>query len=245
MVLGGGVPGVRLQILLSAALSCILFSVGCTHTRSYRVRPGDTLYRIGQRYGVSWQELARLNGIDDPSRIEIGDELRIPGDRKPQSVDSFVLQSADRPQSRVDAESPVEVRLSWPLDSGSVSSGFGPRGGSFHDGIDLSAPAGTPVKAADSGEVVFSDVLRGYGNVVVIRHARDYITVYAHNERNLVDAGKKVRRGQVIATVGQSGRTTGSNLHFEVRRNNVVRNPLRFLPASRIAAPRSSLDIGG
>ncbi|MGE0821096.1 MAG: M23 family metallopeptidase [Candidatus Binatia bacterium] len=125
----------------------------------------------------------------------------------------------------------------WPIE-GTVTSGFGPRRGSFHDGVDIAAPRGTPVYAAAAGEVIFSDVLRGYGNIVILRHRKGYATVYAHNKRNLVKEGQRVRRGQRIAEVGQSGRATGPHLHFEIRRNNTTRDPLVFLPDDRRTVSR-------
>ena len=100
----------------------------------------------------------------------------------------------------------------------------------MHDGVDIAAPVGTPVLAADSGVVIFSGTLHGYGNTVIIRHDDGYATVYGHNSRNLVSEGTRVARGQEIGEIGRSGRTTGANLHFEVRRDNVAQNPLAYLP---------------
>jgi murein DD-endopeptidase MepM/ murein hydrolase activator NlpD len=122
--------------------------------------------------------------------------------------------------------------FNWPVE-GTVTSGFGPRNGSFHEGVDIAAPAGTPVVAAADGQVIFSDELRGYGRVVIIRHNAHYVTVYAHNRVNWVKEGQFVRRGQRIAEVGQTGRTTGPSLHFEVRKNNLAQDPLRYLPQDR------------
>jgi murein DD-endopeptidase MepM/ murein hydrolase activator NlpD len=111
-----------------------------------------------------------------------------------------------------------------------VSSGFGVRNGAMHQGIDIAAPEGTPVHAADAGTVIFSGALHGYGNVVIISHEDDYATVYGHNEVNLVREGTRGVRGQTIARIGTSGRTSGANLHFEVRYENVAHNPLAYLP---------------
>jgi murein DD-endopeptidase MepM/ murein hydrolase activator NlpD len=119
--------------------------------------------------------------------------------------------------------------FAWPAD-GSVSSRFGPRGNSNHDGIDISAPEGTPVRAAADGVVIYCDVLRGYGNVVIVDHKDGLSSVYAHNKLNLARVGARVRRGDVIASMGQTGKTTGPNLHFEIRRHNVARDPIRYLP---------------
>ena len=122
-------------------------------------------------------------------------------------------------------------RFSWPVPGGVLSSAFGIRNGVMHDGVDIAAPAGTPVHAADRGVVIFSGRLRGYGNVVILRHDDHYVTVYAHNRLNSVREGDYVARGQIIAEVGTTGRTTGPNLHFEVRHDNLARNPLNYLRA--------------
>jgi len=111
------------------------------------------------------------------------------------------------------------------------------RNGVMHDGVDICAPAGTPVRSADSGVVIFSGWLRGYGNVVIIRHDGHYATVYGHNLVNSVREGQHVERGQLVAKVGKTGRTTGCNLHFEVRRDNSARNPLPYLQTIPIEGP--------
>jgi len=126
-----------------------------------------------------------------------------------------------------------------------VASAFGARGRSFHDGIDISAPRGTPVRAAADGEVVYSDSLRGYGNVIIVRHRDGFATVYAHNERNEVRTGQRVRRGEVIGTVGDSGRATGPNLHFEVRQDNVAHDPLGVLPPVEQVSTPNGFGRGG
>jgi murein DD-endopeptidase MepM/ murein hydrolase activator NlpD len=119
-----------------------------------------------------------------------------------------------------------------------VTSQFGPRDGSFHDGIDISAPTGTPIRAVAEGEVIFSNALHGYGKIVILRHRNGLVTVYAHNSRNVVQEGDWVRRGQIVARVGQTGRASGPHLHFEVRKDNQARNPLRYLPEDTQTASR-------
>ena len=113
---------------------------------------------------------------------------------------------------------------------GIVSSPFGIRNGVMHDGVDIAAPAGTPVNAADDGVVIYCGRLRGYGNVVILQHTQGYVTVYGHNQRNLVSDGQRVRRGQQIAELGSTGRASAPNLHFEVRCDNHPANPLAYLP---------------
>lgn len=123
-------------------------------------------------------------------------------------------------------------RFDWPVVGGVVSSGFGMRNGVMHDGVDIATPVGTPVHAAADGRVIYAGRFRGYGNVVIVEHSNHYVTVYGHNAANKVHEGQEVFRGQVISKVGTTGRTTGPNLHFEVRHDNVASNPLRYLPSA-------------
>jgi murein DD-endopeptidase MepM/ murein hydrolase activator NlpD len=122
----------------------------------------------------------------------------------------------------------------WPL-RGPMSSSFGSRvhpvfkTKTFHSGMDISSPRGTPVKAAAPGEVLFEGWMRGYGQVVIIDHGRDYSTVYAHMSSTRVKEGTVVNAGTVIGTVGNTGTTTGYHLHFEVRVGSTAKNPLDYL----------------
>jgi murein DD-endopeptidase MepM/ murein hydrolase activator NlpD len=122
----------------------------------------------------------------------------------------------------------------WPL-RGKISSSFGTRvhpvfkTKSFHSGMDIASPQGTPVKAAAPGEVLFEGWMRGYGRVVIIDHGRDYSTVYAHMSSAQVREGAIVKAGTVIGAVGDTGTTTGFHLHFEVRVGSTAKNPLDYL----------------
>ena len=127
----------------------------------------------------------------------------------------------------------------WPAE-GSLAASFGPRGREHHAGIDILGEEGGPVRAALSGEVLFSGALPGYGNVVILQHPKALTTVYAHNQANRVEPGARVQRGDVIALVGRTGRAVAPNLHFEVRRRNQARDPMQYLPRS--VAGTSSLD---
>jgi murein DD-endopeptidase MepM/ murein hydrolase activator NlpD len=124
--------------------------------------------------------------------------------------------------------------LDWPL-KGVLYGRFGKKGREPHDGIDLAVPAGTPVKTAQEGEVLYAGEQRGYGLIIIVQHSERLITLYAHNQELRVRTGQKVRRGQVIATVGESGKTSGPQLHFEVRVDGKPVDPLDYLgtlPAS-------------
>ena len=195
------------------------------------VRPGENLFRIGQAYDVSHETLARLNGIRDPGQLRVGQRILVPGAPRQLPVD--IITPVEQPPTEVPsllepAEPEVE-RFLWPV-SGTINSGFGPRGATFHDGVDIAAPEGTPIRAIEKGEVIYSDQLRGYGNMVIVRHADGIMSVYAHNETNLVRDGQKVSRGEIIATVGSTGRVTGPHLHFEIRKSNTAQDPARYFP---------------
>jgi murein DD-endopeptidase MepM/ murein hydrolase activator NlpD len=116
----------------------------------------------------------------------------------------------------------------WPV-SGPVTSGFGPRWGRMHEGIDISASTGTPIRAAKSGTVIFSGSMSGYGNLVVVDHGGGLATAYAHLSGFATGAGRHVSQGQVIGYVGCTGRCFGSHLHFEVRVGGRAVNPLGYL----------------
>jgi len=89
---------------------------------------------------------------------------------------------------------------------------------------------GTPIKASNAGRVIYSgNTIKGYGNLIILRHSEEYITIYAHNQVNLVEEGEWVEKGQVIGKVGKSGRASGPHLHFEIRRNNKPLDPMLFL----------------
>lgn len=224
-----------------SALVWLCLSAGCAPQTSaptpkksqgifHTVKPGENLYRIGKAYDVSYEELARVNRMKDAGQIRVGQRIFIPGAARQVPAD---IIAPTAPSSEVPGApqtiGPVDEPFLWPV-SGSINSGFGPRGASFHDGIDIAAPAGTPIRAIEHGEVLYSDQLRGYGKIIIIRHAGGLVSVYAHNEANLVREGQTVSRGEIIARVGSTGRVTGPHLHFEIRKNNLAEDPLRYFP---------------
>jgi murein DD-endopeptidase MepM/ murein hydrolase activator NlpD len=231
------------RIVHLVIFSCSLF-IGCS-TRSpapplpsekrghgvyHIVRSGETMFRIGKAYDVPFEEIARLNGIKNPDQIRIGQAIFIPEANRQLPVTTITpAETLHAPPSSAKVRELTDVSLVMPV-SGTINSGFGPRGASFHDGIDIAAPEGTPIRAVEHGEVLYSDQLRGYGNIVIILHQGGLVTVYAHNQANLVREGQQVARGQVIAKVGSTGRVTGPHLHFEIRKNNTAQDPLFYLP---------------
>ncbi|MFA4910120.1 MAG: LysM peptidoglycan-binding domain-containing M23 family metallopeptidase [Desulfobacteria bacterium] len=197
----------------------------------HRVEQGQTLWRIAKTYNADIQEISEINDIDDPADIEIGQRIFIPGAKRVLNVSAYPQGKEDIPE-----KSGIfyhKGRFIWPV-KGEITSRFGVRDVKKHDGIDIRAPKGTPIMAADDGKVTYSGEgergLRGYGNLILISHKDDYVTVYAHNECNLVKEGDVVKKGQKIALVGDTGRANGTHLHFEIRKDRKPRNPIFFLP---------------
>jgi lipoprotein NlpD len=224
-------------------------------TVRHRVAPGETLYRIARTYGVTVEELSAANGINDPRTLSAGQELLIPtvAPEEPHSEPDLApsaggggspVASREDPSSRArspgsasggkagkGASKPAPATrgmLDWPL-RGVLYGRFGKKGREPHDGIDLAAPAGTPIKTAQEGTVLYAGEQRGYGLIVIVQHTNGLITLYAHNRDLRVKTGQTVRRSQVIATVGESGRTSGPHLHFEVRLDGKPVDPLDYL----------------
>jgi murein DD-endopeptidase MepM/ murein hydrolase activator NlpD len=210
------------------------------HGAYHIVKPGENLFRIAKIYGLSYEEMARANNIKDPRHIVVGQRIFIPGGARQRPVEENAV--AGLPERDGTPGEPVEHAFLWPV-SGSLNSGFGPRGSGFHDGLDIAAPEGTPIRAVERGEVIYSDELRGYGKIVIVRHGGGIVSVYAHNQVNLVREGQQVARGEIIARVGSTGRVTGPHLHFEIRKNNLAQDPMLYLPplccvpASDMVAP--------
>lgn len=206
---------------------------------THHVEKGDTLYRLSRAYGVSVEDLMVANHLEDPRELKVGEDLVVPGAKEKKRVEPRDSPEPAPSRTLSDEEAarrlPKSVKvgrkdgtLQWPL-RGVLYARFGKKGKEAHDGIDLAAPAGTPVKTAAPGTVLFAGDQKGYGLIVIVEHDGGLITLYAHNRDLRVKTGQKVRDGQVVATVGDSGRTSGPHLHFEVRKNGVPVDPLEHL----------------
>lgn len=192
--------------------------------RVYVVQKKDTLFRIATNNGMTVDELKKLNNLSS-NEISVGQKIYLAGKPRPQgsSVKTEVMNDEElqkRDKIRSDLFMPVEGR---------VISEYGLRNGRPHKGIDLGAKSGTPIYAVLDGTVVYSGVQGSYGNVVVIEHPDFVMTVYAHNEKNLVSVNDVVKKGQQIATVGSTGNAQGSHLHFEYRLKGKAINPRKVL----------------
>ncbi len=197
--------------------------------RWHEVRKGETLWSISRRYGIPVSRLMILNNLPTPSAVKAGMRLRLRG--------GWFESEPPRPLSRtVTVRLPFSIRrkgeslFEWPV-AGRVILGFGWHAGAPHTGIDVAAPLGTPVRAAADGRVIYSDRMRGYGNVVILDHGNGFFTVYGNNARNVVGKGERIRRGAVVARVGAEVESAVPHLHFEIRKGNKAVDPLRYLPS--------------
>lgn len=232
-----------LALGLLAAPSCAWSPDSSAASRGfyYIIKRGDNLYQIGKRYNVPPEVLKRFNKIDDVSGLRVGQRIYIPR-RGEQSRDArrFGTRAKTPPASGSGAELKRKVRAQakrnaklnfvWPLSRIKLTSRFGRRNGKPHEGIDLAAKQGTPIRAAEAGRVIHSGRLGAYGNVVILKHTGDYRSVYAHARKLYVRKGQFVEKAERIAEVGMTGRTTGPHLHFEITRNEVPKDPLLYLP---------------
>ena len=210
----------------------------------YTVKPGDTLMRIGLDHGQAWRDLARWNNLSNPDRIEVGQQLRVapPASDAQAVVASPVSPAAATPAAPV-ASAPAAVAsgarqaaspsvaeeslgLIWPAQ-GQVLAGFDEN---KNKGLDIAGKAGDAVLAAADGQVVYAGAgLRGYGNLIILKHNNTYLTAYAHNQKLLVKEDQKVRKGDRIAEMGSTD-ADRVKLHFEVRRQGKPVDPARMLP---------------
>lgn len=203
------------------------------------VRKGDTLYSIAWDAGLDYRALARWNGISPPYVINPGQRLRLRprAGGKPTVTESAGSQgtgAAADTARRKPAPDPGPALPSgspdwlWPT-SGPVLRRYSP--GSANPGIDVGGTAGQVVKSAADGRVVYSgDGLRGYGQLIIVKHNETYLSAYAHNRKLLVAEGEHVKRGQPIAEMGSTG-TDRVKLHFEIRKQGNAVDPLKYLPS--------------
>ncbi|NCT84609.1 MAG: peptidoglycan DD-metalloendopeptidase family protein [Comamonadaceae bacterium] len=216
----------------------------------YTVKPGDALIRIALDNGQGWRDIAKWNNLDNPNRIEVGQVLRVvPPGVDPGAVTAKPIASAPKVESRPLDSKPAAAAGSasasagaaapsaassdddglswgWPV-SHPVSAGFDDQ---RNKGLDFAGKAGDPVLAVADGRVVYAGSgLRGYGNLVIIKHNNTYLTAYAHNRAMLVEQDQVVRKGQRIAEMGSTESDT-VKLHFEVRKLGKPVDPAKLLP---------------
>ncbi|AFJ45832.1 amidase activator ActS [Shimwellia blattae] len=224
-------------------LACCLILAACAGKggdgysgTTWTVKRGDTLYRVSRETGTSVAELARLNGLKAPYTINVGQKLRVNGTAPASKRRGSAVASSKRTTGAV--RMPAKPAVGWPPvgdrcwrwpASGRVILPYSSADGG-NKGIDIAGKQGDPVYASGAGTVVYAgNQLRGYGNLIMIKHDERYITAYAHNDTMLVHNGEKVKAGQKIATMGSSG-AESVRLHFQIRYKATAIDPQRYLP---------------
>nr|WP_218170793.1 peptidoglycan DD-metalloendopeptidase family protein [Pseudomonas gingeri] len=230
-----------------------------TTTGQHVVVRGDTLFSIAFRYGWDWKALAARNNIPEPYTIHVGQAIRFDGrSNSTPAVATSTTTSSSSSSSKITitrrpvtaAGTPAATSSATPAATAAATPtpppGPAPKGwawpsngiligkfssnGSLNKGIDIAGDLGQPVLAASDGSVVYAGSgLRGYGELVIIKHSDTYVSAYGHNRRLLVREGQQVKVGQTIAEMGSTG-TDRVKLHFEIRRQGKPVDPLQFLP---------------
>jgi lipoprotein NlpD len=215
----------------------------------YSVRPGDTLTKIALENGQAWRDIAKWNGLDNPNVIEVDQVLRVVPPAtvaaKPAATTVATNNTASSTSSATapaaaQATAPAQSASSAPSNSGDESLVFAwPHPGQVlagfdetkNKGLDFAGKAGDPVLAAADGKVVYAGSgLRGYGNLVILKHNNTYLTAYAHNQSLLVKEDQTVQKGQRIAEMGSSD-ADRVKLHFEIRKQGKPVDPAKLLPS--------------
>ena len=224
----------------------------------YTVRPGDTLLRIALESGHNWRDIARWNNMDNPNVLEVGQVLRVAPPTTAVAVGPATVPAAPAGSATVPPTGPASapapaasatpapapapapapsaatgadegIAWGWPAPgAATILAGFDEQ---KNKGIDIGGRAGDPVVASADGRVVYAGAgLRGYGNLIILKHNNTYLTAYAHNQALLVKEDQAVRKGQKIAEMGSTD-TDRVKLHFEIRRQGKPVDPMRYLPA--------------
>ena len=218
-------PGQRLRLTPTSSLA----RKPQTGLRYHVVRKGDTLYSIAREAGVDYRTLAARNDIRAPYTLRPGQRLKLqsksdfsverPGSKKARKTRRSATKKTNIPRGK--------VRWKWPI-KGKILRRYNARAG--NKGLDIAGKRGQSIRAAGAGRVVYQGSgLRGYGNLVIIKHNEEFLSAYAHCDRIYVKEGDVIKQNQQIAKIGSSG-TNRTKLHFEIRyRGNPV-DPLRYLP---------------
>ncbi|MGI9371531.1 MAG: peptidoglycan DD-metalloendopeptidase family protein, partial [Hyphomicrobiales bacterium] len=226
-------------------------SGGSTHT----VKNGETLYSLGRTYSMNPMSIARHNSLSAPYSLSVGQRVSIPSGGTVANVQSTTDNTvatakdaagdaASNTAQKTAAATPTPTQLPtptqrsssgfrWPV-KGRVLSSYGPKSnGSRNDGINIAVPEGTSVRAAENGVVAYAgNELKGYGNLVLIRHEGGWVTAYAHNQVLHVKRGDKISRGDVIGKAGSTGNVSSPQVHFEIRKGAEAVDPMKHLSSN-------------
>ena len=201
----------------------------------YTVKKGDTLYSISRKFKTDLFSLSVLNKLNNVNQIKVNQKILIPDYiLKPKKI-----RQKEKPLQKTENKKIIKKKLLtnkvdtdfiWPV-KGKILNNFGSETpGFFNDGINISSNLGTSVKASLDGEIVYSgNEIPGYGNLILIKHSKNWITAYAHLEKILKKKGNYVKKGETIGLVGKTGNVSEVQLHFEIRKGKEAVNPLKYL----------------
>lgn len=239
--------------LWAMGLTVILLGAGCVYHPSapvtdlspldrsktvYTVKKGDTLHSIAFRTAVDYQNIAKWNTLSSPYRIYVGDVLALRASKaKEAKAPEEVASQTKQSKTRLASEPILETSLpsivqtwQWPA-IGQLTQTYSPAKSRY--GIQIKAQRSSPIVSAAKGQVMYAgDAIKGYGELVIVKHSDKFISAYAHNDQILVKEGDTVEAGQMLARMGSTG-TNSVKLHFEIRRNGEPVNPLKYLPAQQ------------
>ena len=211
--------------------------------RDYVVKHGDSISSIASKHNENMYAVARLNVLRPPYTIYVGQNLFLPDLNQTRSVAIPTAEVPALKRTSIMAKAPSRAKtvsapparsgkgFLWPVKGKVLSSYGGKSEGLQNDGINIAAPRGAPVRAAENGVVAYSgNELRGFGNLLLLKHSGGWVTAYAHNDTLLVKRGDKIKKGQTIAKVGSSGSVQNPQLHFELRKGKKAIDPIKYLP---------------
>ena len=208
----------------------------------HKVAEGDTLYDISRQYGMNINNLIAINNLEKPYHIKVGESLKVNiadvNDGKSSVAYATNIKKEVKPQNKKfishNLDEPKIVnknnRFSWPV-RGEIISKFGPKaGGLYNDGINIKAKNGENVKTVEDGVVAYvGNELKGYGNLIIIKHSSGWISAYGHLGTTTVSRGSRVKKGENIATVGTTGNVKSPQLYFGLRKGREAVNPQSYL----------------
>jgi len=218
--------------------------------RFYEVKKGDSLYKVSRDLGIDMSSIVKYNNLKEPYMLLIGQKLRMPYENYDSEAESnkfrkkYIslkderkkLASGDKQkeksvESYKETEKYVSKEKLWPV-KGKVISTFGAKeGGVYNDGINIAAPEGKSIRSILDGRVVYAgDGLKGYGNMMIIKHDNGWLTAYAHQKEFTVSKGDAVEKGEVIGYVGSTGNVNRPQLHFAIRKGKDAIDPMNYLP---------------
>jgi murein DD-endopeptidase MepM/ murein hydrolase activator NlpD len=202
------------------------------------VTSGESLFGIARQYKISMTELAQLNKIKKPYTLKIGQSLALPiaNNKSRNSKIAKKSQSKKKYQKKY-SKKRKSIKLSksknkfiWPV-KGEVISSFGRKSnGTHNDGINIKAKFGAPIRATNSGKIIYvGNELRGYGNLIIMKHKNGWLSAYAHNNDIFVKKNQSIKQGEIIGTIGNTGNVKTAQLHFGLRKGRQALNPTQYL----------------